>query len=316
MTGTLLVLSILLSIATDAAYAVIVGTLLAGRWLAALESSPAQLAGVASTMRRGLSPRLEPKVLLLSMLVLVFAHLVRPWFLAASMSGSTSFHDNLVMVPAILSSTHEGTLWYVASAALTGLFFAITFNRSHPRLSLANSGALACLLLVAAVKSASGHAADEGDFTLLEVLQSVHILATALWSGSVLVSGLLVLPGLAADRGHAAVWSYTRSPSKYAAYAVLAVVVTGIYTSDRELDNTFAGLTTSTWGKVLIVKVVCVMLALTLGSIVRFRYLRTDATPARSNQLVRLIASEAIVMIVILCLSGVLGNHAPPMPNM
>ncbi len=319
MTGTLLVLSILLSIVTDAAYAVIVGTLLAGRWLAALESSPAQSASIASAPAKGLSglsPRLERIGLFVAMLVLVLGHLVRPWFLAASMSGSTSFHDNLLLVPAILSSTHEGTLWYVNSAALAGLFFAITFNRSHPRPSLANSSSLACLLLIAAVKAASGHAADEGDFTVLEVLQSVHIFATAIWSGTVLVSGFVVLPGLAAQRGHAGVWTYTGSLSKVATYALLAVMVSGIYTSDRELNNTLAGITASTWGKVLILKVVCVLIALTLGAIARFRLLRADATPDRSTRLVRLLTAEATAMVAILCLSGVLGNYAPPMPNM
>ena len=345
MTGTILILSILLSIVTDAAYAIIVGTLLAGRWLESTttSSSRPEAAHFAAVVERPLYfvdeadqpvPRYPSRPLyfsdgadqpqhpsnplylitLASAFVLLLTHLARPWFLAASMSGSASLHDNLALIPTILASTHQGTLWYWNSAAIVLLLLSI-FNTSRiPAIAIWTS--LASLLLIAFAKAATGHAADQGDFTLVEALQAIHILATAVWSGAVLVSGLIVLPELSRLRGHTAVWHYTASLSRSATYALIAVLLSGIYTADRELNNTLAGLWTSAWGKILIVKIAFVLVAVSLGATCRLLHRRADSTQQRSTQIVRLVTSEAVVMIAVICLSGLLGNNAPPMSNM
>ncbi|MCU1324287.1 MAG: copper resistance family protein [Acidobacteriaceae bacterium] len=314
MKGTVLILSVLLSIVTDSAFALIVGTLLTGRWLEATESAAELSAGSAIPIQSAFTLRARRSLLLGCALVLAFAQAVRPWFLAASMSGSSSLHGNLALIPTILSSTHQGTLWYLNAAAIAAFLMATVFVRigSTPAVWIS----LTCIVVLAFGKAATGHAADQGDFTLVEILQTIHILATAIWSGTILVSGLLIVPRFAQQRGPAAVWNYTRRLSKSATYALIAVLVSGIYTSDRELNNTLNGLWSSTWGKILIAKVAFVLLALCLGAISRFRYLGAEATPGRSAQLVRLLASEAVVMIVILSLSGLLGSNAPPMSEM
>ncbi|CAN5746786.1 CopD family protein [soil metagenome] len=309
MKGSVLILSVLLSIVTDSAFALIVGTLLAGRWLDATESAEAGIPG-----RLVFTPRTRRSLLVGCTLLLVFAQAVKPWFLAASMSGSSCFRDNLDLIPTILSSTHQGTLWY-GNAGAIAVFLPVAF---FVAIGSAKATWISpfCIVVIAFVKAATGHAADQGDFTLVEILQTIHILSSAIWSGTILISGLIVIPHLARRSGPAAVWNYTRQLSKVATYALIAVLVSGIYTSDRELNNTLTGLWSSTWGKVLIVKVACVLIAIALGAINRFRYLSAEATPGRSAQLVRLLASEAVIMIVILSLSGVLGNNAPPMSDM
>ncbi len=302
------ILSILLSVLTDAAYALIVGTLLTVRWVEGLDE----------VMREATSQPLQPifpqqlqrRLLLLCTAALVLAHLARPWFLAASMSGSSDFHANLALIPTILSSTHQGTLWYWNSFALAVLLLG-SYSTSLTRWLAPFS-----LLLIAFCKAATGHAADQGDFTLIESLQAIHILSTAIWAGTVLLSGLYLLRRIAAQRNPFAVWQYCASLSATATYALAAVLITGIYTSDKQLNNTLTGLTTTTWGKVLVTKIVFVLLALTLGAITRFRYLRAHPTPARATHILRLLSCEAVAMAIILCLSGALSNNAPPMSAM
>jgi putative copper resistance protein D len=306
-------LSVWLAVFSDAAYALVIGTLLAGRWLvAAREHQVGDLSLNQSLLRR---------LLLASVAVLILAHLVHPWFLAASMSGSDDFRTNLGTIPMILSSTHQGTLWYVNSAALLVLVTATVVGRVR---RIGGIGVTFIALgLIAFAKAASGHAADEGDFTLLELCQLVHILATAIWAGAILVSGLVVAPRLSRcaprlsrSAGFAALWSYAGLLSKTVTWALGALLVSGIYTSDRELGNSLTALRTSAWGKILLIKLAFVVAAIALGAMNRLLCLKRPATAERSLLLRRLLMTEALLMVCILCLSGLLGSTAPPMAEM
>jgi putative copper resistance protein D len=307
-------LSVWLAVFSDAAYALVIGTLLAGRWLvAAREHQVGDLSLNQFLLRRLLLP---------SVAVLILAHLVHPWFLAASMSGSDDFRTNLGTIPMILSSTHQGTLWYVNSAALIALV-AVTVVGRVRRNGVVAAVIFATLCLIAFAKAASGHAADEGDFTLLELCQLVHILATAIWAGAILVSGLVVAPRLSRcaprlsrSAGFAALWSYAGLLSKTVTWALGALLVSGIYTSDRELGNSLTALRTSAWGKILLIKLAFVVAAIALGAMNRLLCLKRPATAERSLLLRRLLMTEALLMVCILCLSGLLGSTAPPMAEM
>jgi putative copper resistance protein D len=293
-------LSVWLAVVSDSAYALVVGTLLAGRWLGA--SSDATV-------------RLLRRLLLSSEVVLIMAHLVHPWFLAASMSGSDDFGVNLHIVPMLLSSTHQGTLWYITSAALVALV-AVTLASRARKSILGISVTLGSLLLIAFAKAASSHAGDEGDFTLQELSQLLHILATGVWSGAILVSGFAMIPRLFRDGSLAALWSYAGSLSKTVTWALAALIVSGIYTSDRELNNSLSALWTSTWGKILLIKLAFVGAAIVLGAMNRLLCLQRPATQERARLLKRLLLTEALLMGCILCLSGLLGSTAPPMSDM
>nr|WP_255550760.1 CopD family protein [Granulicella sp. dw_53] len=228
------------------------------------------------------------------------------------MSGSTGFAENLALAPTILSSTHQGTLWYLNSLGLAILLVTVLLGRKP----VAIWSAIGALCLIAFAKAASGHAADQGDFTLTELTQLLHILATAVWAGSVLISGLIILPRLARHAGIATLWTYGNRLSQTVTWALIVLVLSGIYTSDRELNNSLPALWTSTWGKILLIKVAFVLAALSLGATSRLFCLQRPATGRRTTLLLRLILAEAIVMVFILCLSGLLANTAPPMANM
>jgi len=176
--------------------------------------------------------------------------------------------------------------------------------------------AFAAISLIAFIKAASGHAADLGDFTLTEIAQFLHILSTAIWAGAILVSGFFIMNQLARHVTHASLWIYGSKLSKTVTWALIVLLLSGIFTSDRELNNSLPALLSSTWGKILLIKITFVLIALFLGAMSRFLCLQRAATNARAILLARLLLTEAVVMLCVLCLSGLLANTAPAMALM
>ena len=305
MTGSILLLNILLSAISDCAYTLAVGLTLA----AYLPPQPDKLTSLR-------------KWLLSTVAIMLIAQLLRPWFLAASMSGSSSVADNLALIPSILSSTHQGMLGKLNIIAIVALLAAVGWRR-HRRHSSIYTAALICLCIIAFVKAASSHAADGGDFTLLETLQWLHILATAIWAGTIIVTGLISLPALTRsgparlDPDYEIIWQHLLRISTTATYAVIVVLASGVYTADCELaaplSNIWPTLWTSTWGKILIAKVIVVLFALALGAMNRFICLTKEMSSQRITLSSRLLSIEAVAMLVVLSLSGWLGNTSPTM---
>ena len=310
MSGPVVALNILFSVLSDTAYAMFAGSLLAISWLNAATAGVALKSEACGSKIVPL--RFLRRICLACMAGLILGQIVRPWFAAASMSGSGGFAGNLSLVPDILSSTHLGKVWYVGSVALVALLAAVLFAGRQKK-ALAGGPFAAPLLLIGCAKAASGHAAGEGDFTLAEFSMLLHIAGTAVWAGTVVASGFVVLPELAKFRDPLALWSYTRLLSRTVTWALLVILLSGTYTSDRELNGSLSGLWSSGWGRVLMTKIAFVSLALALGAIARFKCVQRPATSERAELMVRLLRAEAIVMIVILCLSGLLANTPPAM---
>ena len=185
------------------------------------------------------------------------------------MSGSNRFGQVLALTPIVLSSTRQGTIWYVNSAILSALLAATLANSSRTKAIMAWTVPVSVCLL-SATKAASGHAADGGDFTLAELFQFMHLLAPAVWAGTVTVSGFLVVPRLARFNEHAGMWSYGNRLLRAVRWGLLMLLVSGIYTSDRELNGRLRGLWTSAWGRILVAKATLALLALALGALNRF----------------------------------------------
>lgn len=295
MNGPVLALNVLFVVLSDAAFALLVGCVLAVHWLddVAAESPLRRLCVVCTA-------------------VMILSHLVRPWFAGASMSGSSSFSGNMALIPEILSSTHQGKLWYINTAALLALLAAILLAvRVAKRVAV--WPLVVSLLLIAGVKASSGHAGNGGDFTLDEFSMFAHVLGTAVWAGTIIASGLLVVPHLAKFPDPAPLWSYGKLLSRTVSWALLAIFVSAVYTADRELNGALSGLWRSDWGKILMTKIAFVSLALVLGACTRFRCVQRSATSRRAALMVRLMRVEALVMIVVLALSGTLANTPPAM---
>lgn len=259
-------LNVLAVFLSDLSYAIIVGILLARSWLP--WATPKQVGeNIAITIRR--LYRLQSMCLA----VLLTCHFLRPWFAASSMSGSTQFETTLSLVPTILSATRQGALWYANSAALAMLIAAHCFlgKRSAP---VTGTIEITALCVLAATKAASSHASEEGDFTSAEISQFLHLLATSVWAGAIVVSGFLVAPRLVTADGAVELWNYGTRLSKTVTWALGVLVLSGLYTSWRDMHGTINVLWISSWGKLLLTKGTFVVVAVALGSVSRFNVWR------------------------------------------
>lgn len=298
MDGLVAGLNILAGGLADTSYALIVGVLLANRWLrsagGATEISDCGVRCIGTACAA----------------VLVFCHLIRPWFVASSMSGSTEFGQTLALIPTILSSTRQGGVWYTNTAALAVLLGAQFVARAGHR-PLAEWSMTTALCVLAATKAASSHASEEGDLSPAEVSQFLHLLATSAWAGAIVVSSFLIVPRLAVSSGLPTLWAYVGHLSATVTWALGILILSGTYTAWSDMHGAFHTLWTSAWGRILLSKVALVGLALILGSLTRFRFLAHPHRDARASLMVRLLRSEAVVMLVILSISALLGNINP-----
>jgi putative copper resistance protein D len=299
-------LGILVAALSDVSFAIIVGASFAGPWLEA-------------TLREVGSPRApetNPALCLFRLrlactAVLLTCHLLRPWLIAAGMSGSTGFAA-LAFVPDVLSSTRQGNIWYSNSLALAGLLA----TQLVPRLArpIATWITVVSLCILAMTKAASSHAADDGDFTFVEISQFLHLLATAVWSGAILVAGFVIVPVWSKFPNLKVLWNFGHRLSRTVTWALPVLLLSGIYTSGNELGGRFGPLWTTPWGKILLTKGAFVCVALVLGSLSRFTCLRFPVNGGRAARFAGLVRAEAIVMAVILCISGLLANTSRVTP--
>ncbi|MEW6344110.1 MAG: CopD family protein [Pseudomonadota bacterium] len=256
---------------------------------------------------------------LVALSVLGLACLLYLWLEAAVMSGS-SFSEAGPAVSAVLTQSHFGIAW---SIGLAGVVLASFAGVRHSRAAwwLAAAG----MVIYVAGKAAASHAADAGDFTLREAVHVLHLGATALWAGSVIAAAPLLWRWGVAASAPASIEPASRVRfcthlSHLATGALAVVIVTGIYNATQDTAQLTAPLLSVLYGRVLTLKLVFVTLAVLLGGYNRMIYLpRLQHTAADGGEAYRvaqrsfdrLLVVEAIVMLAVLSIAGVLGHMSP-----
>jgi len=246
--------------------------------------------------------------------VLACVALAYLWLQAAVMSGSPLGEAGSA-VTAVLTESHFGKAWSVGFAG--ALLAALSGLRRERGSSLCAFG----LLLWVAGKAAASHAADSGDFSVREAIHVVHLFATALWAGSVIVAaGLLGGCVRPADDSPGQRAAFCSSLSHLATAALVVVLVTGFYNVLQDKAHASAPLLHMGWGKVLVAKLACVVLAIVLGGwnrmvvlpALRMRAEQNDpAYTVQQRRFDRALAAEAVVMLAVLSLAALLGHTSP-----
>ena len=171
--------------------------------------------------------------------------------------------------------------------------------------------------------SAVGHAAA-GDLVGLALpADSVHLAAMSAWLGGLVLLGLVVLRRSTDDLA-----SVLPGWSRYAASAVGVLVVTGTFASWREVRE-LSALTSTSYGRLLLVKTLLVALMLLMGAVgrswVRRHYLlpivhaatdvaspvRTPPSPVAVQRLRRSVLLEAGTAAVVLSVTAFLVETTP-----
>ena len=276
-----LLLRIVSSAAVDASLAVLCGLLLARLWLGATRIVVPSAWPAAFTLCAGGALQLLA--------------------LAAAFTGKRGVWALFLALPDIVR-THAGAVLGLALGASV-LLLAFTFARM-PKVEAA------ALVLCLIFRAGAGHAATERIVSLPQTMQLLHLAAMSVWSGTVLVGGLVVLPRLVASEAFA---HYLQALSRAATWALGAVLLSGAYRGYTGLEGDLRALWHSSWGLVLVAKLAAVAAALGLGVVNRLALSRSpEWLPAQRRRTVRVLRAEAYAMLVILALSATLANLPPP----
>jgi putative copper resistance protein D len=285
----------------NVAYAFALGSAFYGAWLdkdGRTPVAPARLAWLRAQ-----------RSLRASAFVLVAALLMWMLYESASISGEP-LPGAFGVVGTVLSQTHVGHAWSVAlvgSLVLLGCVFATP--------SVTRDGVLwLALVAVAAGRAGLGHAADAGFASAALGLHTLHVLSASAWSGIVMAGGLAVLPALGASTARGVLIRTAGQVSNVAFFAVGFVIATGVFNTVRGSGGSLDAIMDSTWGRVLLLKVGLVVLALVLGGfnrLVVMPELRRAASTAAARRFVNLIHLEAIVMVGALVTAAALAHSVP-----
>ena len=296
MDNFLLLPRVIASAISDSAFAIVSGSIAACLWL-----NPEDLA-----IRRRLRI-----IALLSLTALLLALGSQMFLQTATMVGVSDIHSIQSEISVVLTSTHAGRA-LVCEAAFVVLPLLLLLTRFGRQPRAGTWSALALLVVLATVRSAIGHSAGDGDFTLPEFIQFIHLASTATWAGSVLVAGFIVLPEMLRRQSTEAITQFTRSLSRAVTIALLLIVLSGVYNSYRGLGGTLAPLAGTQWGKLLDLKLALIGIALTLGALSR-TMLRGDRSLSSQecSRLATMVRVEAAIMLLILTVSAWLANSPP-----
>ncbi|WP_156966196.1 CopD family protein [Paraburkholderia bannensis] len=235
------------------------------------------------------------------------------WLQAAVMSG-TPLAEAGSAVAAVLTQSHYGVAWSIGFVgALLATLSGFSGRRGLPLFVIG-------LVVWAAGKAAASHAADAGDFSAREVIHVVHLCATALWAGSVIVAAVLVrrLPSTYATAEKQV--AFRNELSYLATVALVVVLVTGFYNVIQDTSQTDVRIFATGWGRILAAKLVCVAAAVALGGwnrLVVLPQLRAWAQQdgaafvAGKERFDTLLSVEALVMLATLAIAAVLGHTSP-----
>ncbi|WP_250450396.1 CopD family protein [Caballeronia sp. ATUFL_M2_KS44] len=288
----------------DVAFACTLGALLLNAWLGGEQAfapvSPAR-GGFRRAARFGAA----------SAAVFVAGNFASLWLQSAAMSGSP-ISDAGASLWLVATATHAGIGWAVALAGgvVIAIAAATSGRLSAARMAIAALGAL----IASAGKAAIGHAADAGAFSLAEVVQTLHLLATGVWGGVVIAGAAAVLPALESSVARASLMRIVGRMSHAATIAVVFVIATGAFNAWRGTGGSAAVLTGSGWGRALLVKSALIAAALALGALNRWSALprlQRTASTMDAHTVINVMRIEAVLMVAVFVAASVLSHSVP-----
>lgn len=180
-------------------------------------------------------------------------------------------------------------LWFLRSSAESGV-----------RQSLST---LACIALVTTF-SASGHASALSYSIVSVLVDGVHLLSVSAWMGGLFVLVILGTIGFS-DSAEVHGEQLVARFSRLATYLLPVAVVTGILSAWRILDG-WSGVSDSTYGRMLVVKVGVVVMIVALGAVARVAMRRNGVASIRRG-----IVVEAVLGVAVLSLTAGLVALSP-----
>ncbi|MHB1672315.1 MAG: hypothetical protein ACYCVM_09805, partial [Acidiferrobacter sp.] len=132
-------------------------------------------------------------------------------------------------LPLVLRETPFGRVWLVRPIMLVLAWAAWYIGRNLERRRVAASFLFAAAAVIAFTRSATGHPADQGSWTLPEWVDWIHLVAVSVWAGVVFTMSVVIFPRLPQERVSPSVRAdlITRL-SSVATVALIGILVTGV----------------------------------------------------------------------------------------
>jgi putative copper resistance protein D len=243
------------------------------------------------------------------------------WTLAAVMTELPMLAA-LLSVPTVLVQTHAGRAAALGMVSLTVLLLFMQMPKSRPSARLAVGLGCGCIALFAASRSSASHAGANGALLPL-AMDWAHLLSVSLWGGIVMISAMVFLRGPIPEdvHGRDECATFVRNISTTATWTLAGVVFTGAFSSWHALGGTLTPLGASTYGWVLLAKLVCVAFAVALGAhnrlVVMPRLLASIRTGDRTYRAdfrayTGVLGVESLVLLGVLALAALLATSSPP----
>ena len=256
-------------------------------------------------LRRELGRELPRAPIVPSLLLALFGACLQVVLLVATRitPESSGFFDPLVWLEVLTS--RPGLLSVATMVLLLYGFWLAMWSSRMPGLHL-----LVLLPLLGSVTATAyrGHAGGVSDWWVAPV-NALHLLLAGVWIGAL----LHLVQVLWAVRRDGALPALARAAQRYAALALVLVpplLLAGVVTALAVVDRPTELLTTA-YGRLLSTKLLLVVAVLVLALVARAR----AVVPLVPNLLRRLTGFESIGLFLIVTLSAVLANSAPPQPR-
>jgi putative copper resistance protein D len=236
--------------------------------------------------------------------LLSFLSAIRCYLLAVTILGTSQPHAVFHELGDVLLSTHAGRA--LLPQVFIGLLMAASvmlFYQRRPCLPLITVFFLALSIF----RSASGHASSDGDFSLREISQWVHLISTGVWSGGVIVASLFIFCGRPATFPVTAALRL----SKQSLLAVIFVIVSGAFNTWLSTNGALTQTLHYAWGWVLALKLALVLIILTLGGVNRQMLRGMSGISGNEDRFSRRLRCETILMVLVLLVSGSLAGLSP-----
>ncbi|MDA8175166.1 MAG: CopD family protein [Nitrospiraceae bacterium] len=188
------------------------------------------------------------------------------------MSGRPMY-DIFTVLPVVLNRTHYGTVWKTGAVCILLLLGLWTAGGKLSRLRPYQLFTFAVLLALAATRSAAGHAADKGDFTIPEMADWLHLLSASVWGGGLIILSFAVPPGLSCIEAESLkVPRAAEMVSRFSAMAgaALGMMIITAYYNGNHYVKTCSLATGTGYGQTVLAKMALLGLLVALGGYNRY----------------------------------------------
>jgi len=178
--------------------------------------------------------------------------------------------STIPLVPTVLLKTHSGRVWLIRITCLA-LMLATGNIRKIRDTRLVLIVLFCFAMIIALTESASGHAADKGDFSMDEIMDWIHLVGALVWAGGIFVLSFVILPR-GSDLDSQAFHTLARRTVRFsgiAGIAVFAVVLTAIYNA-LVYAGSFRALVFTAYGLTILTKIFLLFLLLVLAAYNRY----------------------------------------------